>query len=151
MRRWSWLIVKSLLALVIAVILGVLLWELRSAYGDPSEPLMPDDFAEWKTTKILTSQPYVWIIAANPDVASTIRAVAMAVTPEDMRLMAYKYFVNGVPRSFSYNHEKEKFIETELTSEQKRQCFECHKHGQVAGEMPPGDAGRKAEPEGTAG
>lgn len=111
------------------------------AEGDTLKPLEPNTFAEWTATKILTPQSYVWIIAANPDLASTIRAVAMAVRPENMRLIEYKYFENSEPRSFSYSFEKEKFIETELTPEQRAQCLECHKYGQGIREVSSGDAG----------
>ncbi len=132
---------KFLGILLIATLLGILMWELYFAYGDAPESLQPEAFTQWKTKKILTSQRVVWIIVVNPEATGTIRAVAMEVATQDMSLLGYKYFENGRPRSFVYNNVKEKIVETELTSEQIRQCLGCHKYGQLVSEVPAGDAG----------
>lgn len=141
MRKWILRIFKLPLILLITAIVGVLLWELYFAYGQPPEPLTPEAFTKWKTVKILTPQRYVWLIVRNPETTGTVRAVALAVRSKDMILVGYKYFENGGPRSFAYSSEKEKIVENKLTEEQTQQCLECHKYGRYVREVSSGDAG----------
>lgn len=128
---------KKLMAIVCGAALLIAMFSVTIASG----PEPPNFFAEWEIKKILTPQSYVWVIVANPTSAGTTRAVALAVRPQNMQLVGYKYFENGRPRSFSYSVEKEKIVETELTEEQTKQCLECHKYGRYVCEVPFGDAG----------
>ena len=95
--------------------------------------LDPDEFDSWKVVKLQpTSQGFVWMFAKNPDQASAIDIVAMAVGLNST-LFGYRYFKYGEPYSYVFDSEQNKYVRMELSEERRRRCMECHRGQLVTG------------------
>lgn len=88
--------------------------------------LDPNEFDKWELISTQpTPQGLLWMYMKNPDEASPIDIVAMAI---DMNatLLGYRYFKNGKPYSFVFDDSQEKYVERHFTDEQINACMKCH-------------------------
>lgn len=96
--------------------------------------LDPNDFDNWKVISVQpTPQGLIWIFVKNPDLASPIDVVAMTVDPGDGTLLVYCYFKHNVAHSFIFIPVLDKYVEEDLTGEEKNRCMKCHKSDKIPG------------------
>ena len=111
---------KTLIILVILLTAGMawaFTWE-----GE----IDPNEFDKWKVLSVLPfPQGFLWMFVRNPDQASPIDIVAMAVNANST-LLAYRYFKYGEPHSYVFNVEEEKYVRRHFTDEQRQSCMQCH-------------------------
>lgn len=134
---------KTGIAICAGVYVLACIWSLAvtSDARKTKESLKPEVFVKWKLKKILSPQRVLVLVVENPEAASTIRKAAISVRPTSMKLVGYRYFDGGIPKMFVYDDTEEKFVETKLTTEQKKQCLRCHRDGEYTGGVSSGDAG----------
>ena len=111
---------KTLIILVILLTAGMA-WAF-----DWDGELDPNEFDKWKVISVKpTPQGLVWMFAKNPDQTSPIDIVAMAVDLNST-LFGYRYFKYGIPYSYVFDSNEEKYVRQHFTDEQKRSCMRCH-------------------------
>ena len=89
--------------------------------------LNPNEFDNWKILGVRPSpQEVVWVYIKNPDEESPIDSVAMALNPNDMTLIGYRYFKYGIPHQFKISSNERRYIRKALTDKQKEGCMKCH-------------------------
>jgi hypothetical protein len=89
--------------------------------------LDPNEFDKWKLLSALPSpQGFLWMFVKNPDQASAIDIVAMAVDL-DAALLGYRYFKHGIPYSYVFDVKEDKYVRRNLTDEQRQSCMKCHR------------------------
>jgi hypothetical protein len=111
---------KTLIILLIVLTAGMA-W----AFSWEGE-LDPNEFDKWKLISVQPSpQGLLWMFVKNPDQASAIDTVAMAVDL-DSTLIGYRYFKGGEPYSFVFDSSQEKYVERRFTNEEKNSCMKCH-------------------------
>ena len=113
---------KYLLIIIVALALAT-----ANAWAfDWEGELDPNEFDKWKVISVQpTPQGLVWMFVKNPDEESPIDIVAMAVDL-NFALLSYRYFKFGIPYSFVFNPDLEKYVKKPLTEEQKDGCMKCH-------------------------
>lgn len=89
--------------------------------------LDPNEFDKWEVISVLPDpyQSAMWVIIQNPDPEATIEKVALLVDVET-NLLGYRYFKHGLPYSFWFDDEQNKYIEYKFTQEERTGCMECH-------------------------
>ena len=88
--------------------------------------LDPNEFDKWTVISVQpTPQGLVWMFAKNPDEASAIDVVAMAVD-SNFTLLSYRYFKHGEPHSYFFNVKEGKYVRYQFTEEQRKSCMNCH-------------------------
>jgi len=111
---------KTLIVLLIVLSAGMA-W----AFSWEGE-LDPNGFDTWKVVSVQpTAQGLAWMFVKNPDQASPIDIVAMAVDL-DSTLVSYRYFKHGQPHSYVFDTDQEKYVQHPFTDEQRRSCMQCH-------------------------
>jgi len=107
------------------VVLGICLMFCLCAFSWEGE-LDPNEFDKWEVLSVQpTPQGLVWIFARNPDQASPIDIVAMAVDLNSA-LFGYRYFKYGQIYSYVFNTGEDKYVRQYFTDEQKKSCMKCH-------------------------
>jgi len=116
---------KIMRCLTIIIITIVLAMGTSLAFDWEGE-LDPNEFDKWKVISVQpTPQGLVWMFAKNPDQASPIDIVAMAVDLNST-LFGYRYFKYGIPYSYVFDSNEEKYVRQHFTDEQRQSCMKCH-------------------------
>jgi len=89
--------------------------------------LDPDVFDTWQAVKTVpTNNPgTVWIVMQNPDPEAAVQRAALLM---DVRgnLLGYRYFKQGQPFEYGFDHEEKTYKRKHYTQEQKQRCMQCH-------------------------
>lgn len=88
--------------------------------------LDPNEFDKWKLLSVQPGpQGFLWMYVKNPNQASAIDIVAMAVSLNST-LLSYRYFKHGDPYSYIFDSNEGKYVQQHFTDEQRQSCMKCH-------------------------
>ena len=109
------------------LIILVTLLTAGTAWGFTWEGVLdPNEFDKWKVISVQpTAQGLIWMFIKNPDQASPIDIVALAVDANST-LIAYRYFKYSEPHSYIFDINEDKYVRHHFTDEQKKSCMKCH-------------------------
>lgn len=88
--------------------------------------LDPNEFSKWKFLSVTPNvEGLAWVLIKNPDHASSIDIVALAVDLSS-NILGYRYFKYGEPYSYTFDNNQDKYVRHYFTHEEKESCMKCH-------------------------
>lgn len=86
----------------------------------------PNEFSKWKFLSVTPNvEGLAWVLIKNPDQASSIDVVALAVDLNS-NILGYRYFKYGEAYSYTFDNNQDKYVRHYFTHEEKTSCTKCH-------------------------